>query len=135
MNAEQLQQRIFLPYVGEKYNGIGLMYTSDYGYAVGGEVRNSCLAKSLYDFSEDNCATNDWLKSKYGTAWTLSPSSSGPATAFSIYSSGNVVSFEGTLIANVVWPTLYLKPTIKITSNPNSEQEYGTIDNPFILTE
>ena len=118
--------------VGEKYNGIGLIYPSDYGYAIGGEIRNKCLTDTLYLWHQ-SCNTNDWLKPSSGNLLTISPNSSNPVTVFNVDSTGFVAEYTVNN-TNVVWPTLYLKSSVKITPNPQSEQEYGTIDNPFQLS-
>ena len=116
-----------------KHNGIGLIYPSDFGYAVGGEVRNNCLTKNLSNYKENNCGTNNWLKSN-NSLWTLSPNNS-ESSIFSINSSGFINNGSSTYYAYGIWPTLYLKSSVKITPNPHPEQEYGTIDNPFQLTQ
>ncbi len=119
--------------LGENHNGIGLMYPSDFGYAVGGKGRNNCLTKNLFSYEEDNCNTNDWLKPN-NDIWTLLSDSTYFNSAYRIYSSGFVS--DGTSInkAYEVWPTLYLKSSVKITTNSHPEQEYGTVDNPFVLS-
>ncbi len=119
--------------IGEKYNGIGLIYPSDYGYAVGGEVRNNCLTKDLYYYKENNCGVNDWLNhSDY--LWTILSRTTGSGDVFYLNPSG-YVDYTNTSGTRSVWPTIYLKSSVKITPNPHSEQEYGTIDNPFQLID
>ncbi len=111
----------------EKYNGIGLIYPSDFGYAVGREVRNNCLTKNLWDYDGDNCNNNDWLKPSSGYLWTLMPRSSNPDYVFRINSSGGVSNGFTVLNAYGVWPTLYLKKSVTIVSGN------GTIDEPYQL--
>ena len=113
--------------VGKKHNGIGLIYPSDYGYAVGGEVRNSCLTKKLYDYAGENCYKNDWLK-PYNNLWTLSPHSTSSSSVLSVVSSGYVNASCGTNCARVVWPTLYLTTSTKIVDGT------GDINSPFVLS-
>ena len=48
------------------HNGVGLMYPSDYGYAVGGDVRSNCLSMALNYYNRNNCYQNDWLYSSNG---------------------------------------------------------------------
>ena len=119
--------------VGEKHNGIGLMYPSDFGYAVGSDARNSCLSQSLFEYRSNMCANNDWLKRSSGYLLTLTPYSGSYDYVFDVYYYG-LVNMSGVNYAVGVWPTLYLKSTVKITPNPHSEQEYGTVDNPFVLS-
>ena len=55
-------------YPEKKWTGyVGLIYPSDYGYAVGGDVRKSCLEKSQNDYHGE-CYRNNWIK---GTSWTM----------------------------------------------------------------
>ena len=112
--------------VGEKYNGIGLIYPSDFGYAVGGEVRNNCLNENLYDYKENNCGSNDWLK-HIDHIWTLTPLSSNSRDVFYVNFLGYVLNgyFYSSL---VVWPTLYLTTSTKIVDGT------GDINSPFVLS-
>ncbi len=112
--------------VGGKHNGIGLIYPSDYGYAVGGEVRNNCLTKNLYDYDRGNCKTNDWLKPN-NYLWTLSPYSSRSNYAFVVNSSGDVNYGYSVYGALGVWPVGYLKTSTKIVDGS------GEIGLPYIL--
>ncbi len=113
--------------VGEKHNGIGLIYPSDYGYAVGGEVRNSCFAKKLSDYSGGNCFANDWLKPN-DDLWTISPNSTDGSIVFYVGSSGYVLDISDISFALVVWPTLYLTTSTKIVDGT------GSINSPFVLS-
>ena len=109
------------------HNGIGLMYASDIGYTVGGDVRNKCLVKPMDDFESDNCSENIWLPSY--TFWLLTIFDYDAA----FYSTG-YIDIDNVYVSREILPTLYLKSSVKITSNPHQEQEYGTIDNPFQLS-
>ena len=119
--------------VGEKHNGIGLIYPSDYGYATnGGSIgRETCFAEYLYNWSstsenyKSECGGTDWLKpSDY--LWTLTPYSSYSVNAFIVLSSGDLGgSYVG--IAYGVEPVGYLTPSTKIISGQ------GTIDEPYQL--
>ncbi len=126
----------------QKYhNGVGLMYYSDYRYATdGGTIgREKCLSL-LLDISEESwyiskyrieCEGNDWLKpNRY--EWTLSHNLTYSYRA--IYISNTDIGYNLWVSYTLgVQPTIYLKSSIKILSNPNPELEYGTIDNPFQL--
>ena len=108
---------------------VGLIYPSDYGYATSGNsstTRATCLAKELYNWDGASaCYQNDWLfKSSY--MWSLSPDSSRSNCVFVVYSSGYVDIIDANL-ANGVWPVVYLKSTIKVTTGT------GSSDSPFIL--
>ena len=121
----------------EYHNGIGLMYPSDYGYAVGGDVRNTCLPKKMYDeerndYRSDNCKNNNWLKPSSGYYWTLTPNTESVNRAMMISSDGYLGnSFCMNYVGTVIAPVVYLKSSIEIVSN--SASNYGSIDNPFIL--
>ncbi len=108
---------------------VGLMYPSDYGYAVGGEARETCLGKSMYSFSL-NCV--NWLYDSDNSAhqWTMTPipNSSYADIVFKITSRLDTAS---AYYANVIRPTLYLKSDVKIALNAASD--YGSVDNPFVL--
>ena len=108
---------------------VGLIYPSDYGYATSGNsstTRATCLAKELYNWDGASaCYQNDWLfKSSY--MWSLSPNSSYSDGVFGVYSSGYVGS-DNAADACGVWPVVYLKSTIKVTTGT------GSSDSPFIL--
>ena len=111
---------------------IGLMYPSDYGYAVGGSVRTECLAKTMYnwDGSIPDCKGNNWLIDSY--QWTLTPVpySSFASYVFVVYSGGCVRSYDA-YDAEAVRPTAYLKSSIKIQEK--SASDYGSKSNPFVL--
>ena len=123
--------------VGEKYNGIGLIYPSDYGYATnGGSIgRETCFAKELYSWNktvekinyQSECGGTDWLKPSNGDLWTLSPDSSYSGSAFYVGSSGYVNYTYSVSSAYGVWPTAYLTTSIKIISGE------GTMDSPYEL--
>ena len=108
---------------------VGLIYPSDYGYATSGNsstTRATCLAKELYNWDGASaCYQNDWLfKSSY--MWSLSPYSSDSYYVFGVNSSGYVCNYIATDTSGV-WPVVYLKSTIKVTTGT------GSSDSPFIL--
>lgn len=113
---------------------VGLIYPSDYGYATSGgssTTRTSCMAKELYNWDSItyiDCKNNDWLVPSSGYKWSISPNSSYGANVFYAYS-GGVVYHGGVYNAYAVWPVVYLKSTINITSGT------GSSTDPFILAE
>ncbi len=108
------------------HNGIGLIYPSDYGYAVGGTDRKSCLMKNLYNYSENNCNISNWLKPS-SNLWTLSPYNSYyNSTTFIVNSSGDI-NFDYTSSTYEVYPVVYLTTSTKILDGN------GTIDEPYQL--
>lgn len=112
---------------------VGLIYPSDYGYATSGNsstTRATCLATELYNWNEKTgaCYQNDWLVPNSGYKWSLSPYSSTSYGVFFVRRSGYVGYSIASNDDNLgVWPTVYLKSTIKIASGT------GGSDSPFIL--
>ncbi len=119
--------------VGGKHNGIGLMYPSDFGYAVGGNNRSFCLNLDLSNYTNESCGDYIWLTISTEHFWTITPRA--PYFSNDVFYVTYKYAYSGADInkAGGVWPTLYLKPSVKIVANPNFNQEYGSIDNPFIL--
>ncbi len=112
---------------------IGLVYPSDYGYATSGSsstTKATCLAKELAHWYEASaCYQNDWLVPSSGYKWSISPSSYSSYYVFSVDSSGHVNDFNTGNVNIGVWPTVYLKSTIKITGGK------GSSTDPFILAQ
>ncbi len=94
---------------------IGLMYPSDYGYAAD---FTKCSQK-LYNYSDSDCYTNDWLYNSY-VEWLLTPNSSINQVYAVNYASlthnGNGVH-HGFL---QVRPTLFLNSDVEIVSGSGS---------------
>ena len=112
---------------------IGLMYPSDIGYAVGGEVREKCLGKSIQEYDKEKYNTNYWLTPGDDNAWTITPMMRTISNrSLTIFSTGFVYSYDSRCRYGI-YPTAYLKLSTKILSNSKLELEYGSIDNPFIL--
>ncbi len=110
---------------------LALMYPSDYGYAVGGEVRDDCLTVSLseYSYNSNDCYNNDWLYDSSTAQWTLTPenNSSSAGKAFKITNKGAIdTSFSNS--TGAIRPVGYLKSNIKITGGN------GKKDNPYTIS-
>ena len=111
---------------------IGLMYTSDYGYATSGGTtkdRAACLAKELYnldssDFSD--CKGNDYLFDANNDQWTLVPYS---AYAYSVLNvtNGGYVTHDNVYNTRAVRPVLFLKSNIQLNTGT------GAKSDPYIL--
>ena len=112
---------------------IGLIHPSDYGYAVGGNVRTNCLIKSINTYNTENCNLNDWLSSNTNV-WTINPAplTEYSHTAFFVSAEGYATSGGVDTFGNIK-PVAYLKSNIKILENPNNDLKYGSIDNPFMI--
>ena len=113
---------------------VGLMYTSDYGYATSGGSstnRASCMSKELYNWASSNyyndCRNNDWLLYKNELyQWTMNPGVVDSFVIFPVSNSGhvdNVFAHDH----NAVRPVVHLKSTIKVISGS------GSSTDPFIL--
>ena len=105
---------------------IGLIYPSDYGYATSGGNsvnKNNCMLKEIYNWDSD-CKNNDWLlKMSMGM---ITHQTSSPQYLFGVSYPG-YFSCYNTNYEMDVYPTVYLKSTIKITGGT------GSSTDPFIL--
>ena len=103
---------------------IGLMYPSDYGYA---SSNAACRNTTSY---VSNCRVNNWLYA-FGLYWTLSSLTTDGYTALSVYSTPQNLQYtfhsDNTSTAWAVYPTLYLKQSVKITGGT------GTSTNPYTI--
>ncbi len=120
------------------FHSIAVMYPSDYGYAAGGAVRDSCLETDLSDYNT-SCEEHDWLYSTdiSDNVWMLSVSYffSGNAYVFQMTNTGFVhcsyPSYKGygPNHSNAIRPTLYLKQNVQIKDNGKD----GSYENPYEL--
>ena len=112
---------------------VGLIYASDYGYAsTYAECHNNLRVGVTYDnftnkwdYSNGLCKTDNWL-AKNSRYWILSLSSGTSNSVFTVYGDG-AVSANLACHSNSVYPSVYLKSNIKITSGT------GEKTNPYIL--
>ncbi len=113
----------------KKYNGVGLMYPSDYGYAVGGELRETFLDYPLsYYYIDISSCLGNWLFNCDDFYFHfLSPNLYDYDMGFSTNNTGGVDSMVVT-DSQVVYPTVYLKKEIKIVDGT------GDINSPFVLS-
>ena len=100
---------------------LGLMYASDYGYAVSDEC-----TQTLVNYNDAKCKNNNWLL-KGNSEWLLSQGASSSKYAFRVYSDGNVRSFLVNSNQIGVRPVLYLISSAQITGGN------GTIGSPYTL--
>ncbi len=131
----------------ETFHSIGIMYPSDYGYAVGGNDRICIENNSLFHESTVNdytkCTLNNWLYSGI-REWLLAPSTSlsypieyceayvidgleDPSTLYKS-SAGSVTDYNVRLLF-AVRPVVYLAPNVKIVNNSKD----GSSENPYEL--
>ena len=114
-------------YATETQAAIGLMYPSDYGYAMyGGASETTCLNGSYPVYDYNDCEQYDWLYLSSTYQWTITPSSSNSGYAFYVSSAGRVYgnSVDGT---RAVRPVLYLESSVGIDDGS------GTSGDPYIL--
>lgn len=115
-----------------EWNGyVALLHASDYGYAVGGTVRDTCLSTALYNWDTNtNCMNNDWLLESYGPLLLMNPASYNSDNIFCIsHTDGSVMGTgNGAVSAYVVTPTVYLNEDVKIVNGT------GTSEDPFELS-
>ena len=102
---------------------VGLMYPSDYGYAV---LASSCArTTNLGDYDSTACAGNNWLKSG-SYQWTLTPKSSGSYSVFHVYYNG-FLDTNNTPRGYGARPSIYLKSNIVVLGGD------GNRDFPYII--
>lgn len=100
---------------------VGLMYASDYGFAV---LKSDCSRNtSLNLYNTPACVSNNWLS---GFNWTMSTNSSNSAYAFESDYNGALVSANVTTGANI-------KPVVYLNSNVHYIAGSGTARNPYII--
>ncbi|MDD2208430.1 MAG: hypothetical protein PHU45_03665, partial [Bacilli bacterium] len=104
---------------------IGLMYPSDYGYAV---LNTSCSRdKTLSSYYKDGCYNQNWLY--LGShQWTITPHSSDSDDVWRVDSIGDVY-YDSAYNGFGGRPSLYLKSNTTIISGD------GTAETPFELGE
>lgn len=105
---------------------VALIYPSDFGYAIGKNLRNECLDKNMYDFDTNGCNSDNWLKSNNESNWTITTRSDVSDRALDI----NILCYLGTLLVTgnrSVLPTVYLNPNVLITGGD------GSPENPYTL--
>ena len=107
---------------------IGLIYPSDFGYAVGERVRETCLGKSMRVYNSDSCGTDNWLKSSSGHLWTLTPEPY-PSRAHNVIvvRSNDYIEGSNAYETEEVQPVVYLSPKVKIIDGN------GTIEKPYVF--
>ncbi len=104
---------------------VGLMYPSDYGYAVGGSVRNNCLAMNLNSYNTNNCYLNDWLYNN-SYQWTITSFSQTDKSVIYVDKAGYSQPSSDTTLLSRKHDVVYLKSSVKIISgNGSSSSPYN----------
>ena len=114
---------------------IGLVYPSDVGYAVGGNLRTDCLNTTLEYYNEKNCKNANWIIQK--PTWWMWTMTTQVLNGRLYYACNN--EYGGQLgggyspISNFsIMPVLYLKTNVKIEKDEGLD--YGSENNPFRLS-
>ena len=105
---------------------IALAYLSDYGFA----TDLSKCSKTLFDYDNSICKSNDWMYSIFKTNsynWLLTPNSDSATSAFNVASSGHVYINDNVFYPYGVAPVLYLGSNQDIVSGDGSQS------NPYQL--
>ena len=104
---------------------IGLMYVSDYAFAIGGSKRNQCINDYVYTiWDKKQCLNEDWLIKDI--EYTMSESGSSEF-AYRVFIVGKNMESTSTSLPHYVRPVVYLNSKVTIESGN------GTIENPYIL--
>lgn len=104
---------------------IGLMYASDYGYAVQASDCARTTALSSYDGSTTGltCAGKNWLRLGE-EEWTISRTSENSSKTVAIHGG---LDGDGIQMGHMVRPVLYLKSSVYYVSGS------GTYDDPIVI--
>lgn len=107
---------------------IALMYPSDYGYAVGGSDRETCLSKSLYNWSSmPKCYNNNYLYKANIYQWTLMTNNLTGSYVYAVKSNGGF-NYGNAYSTDDARPSLFLKSGIIINNGD------GSRTNPYQLS-
>ena len=99
---------------------IALAYPSDYGYAAD---LNQCKDKTLDNYKDSTCTSNNWMKAISSSGWLLTPISGTSSIAWSVASGGWVSSGNYACSTSGVVPVLYLSSELGIESGDGSSSK------------
>ena len=102
---------------------VGLMYASDYGFAV--PAASCARTTNLMSYNNANCTLNNWLYSA-GAEWTISPHTEYPEKSFYIEEAGTIYEYS-VQNGHSVRPTLYLNENVYVLDGD------GSITDPYII--
>ncbi len=97
---------------------IGLMYISDYGFAVTPEY----WTESLWNYSDTTLKSNNWMYAGI-YEWSISRNSSYRNDAFALYSGGRANSDYGVSSSRAVRPVFYLTSSTTYVSGSGSSAD------------
>lgn len=101
---------------------VGLIYPSDYGYTYSLGINPTCYDSMI---SCSNASALGWMVPNSSRSWTLTPYTDAAEQVFMVDKEG--LSFNTAYWPHHVYPSLYLKPTVKINAGT------GTDSDPFIV--
>ena len=108
---------------------VGLIYPSDYGYAV---LASDC-ARTIMPYNYPKtvaCKNNNWLyQGVNNIQWLISPYPSDGSVAFYVHSSGNISNsdyYGGVFTSYPFSPVMALKSDVKVTGS-------GTKTDPYVM--
>lgn len=102
---------------------IGLMYASDYGYAV--QASNCSRSTQLYNYSTAACTLNNWIYGE-GYEWTITTGTTNASYVYFTPYTG-FITYTASGAACAVRPVLYLNSNVYLISGTGSEND------PFII--
>ena len=97
---------------------IGLMYVSDYGYA----VSNSYWTEALYDYDNSTLKSNNWMYLG-SNEWTISRSSIGSSNALAVVSSGYLIGSYNVNNSIAVRPVFYLESSVELSGGSGTQTD------------
>ncbi len=109
------------------WNGfVGLSYPSDYGYAVGKNVRDVCLVTKLDEYNKNDCYLNDWLYLD-GNYWMLNSRTDILNSVFNL-------AETAVLNSNVASSVRYVRPVVYLDTKLLITKGEGTESNPYKIS-
>ena len=96
---------------------IGLMYVSEYGYA----VNNSNWTKALYNYDNSTLKSNNWMYTG-STEWTISCVTNNSYNSFYIDSTGYVYHSSSS-VHSIVRPCFYLNSNVTYVSGSGTQSD------------
>ncbi len=104
---------------------IALMNVSDYGFAVGGNSRNTCLNKAMYRWWDtSSCLKDNWLNKD--NELTINAAGS-KVYAYRVFTVGNDMGSVAAYNSHNIRPVIYLDSEVTIESGN------GTDKDPYVL--
>ena len=98
---------------------IGLIYTSDFGYA-----GTNCGDKTILYYDESCGLTSNWLTLSSGYYWTISPNATGSGSAWNVKSGGYAYDIYGVSPPSGVRPAAYLSSNVQIIGGDGDTVPY-----------